>query len=57
MTGTTQAAATDTPASTESPTATDSTESTETSTSGPGFGVVASLLALLGAGAIAGRRE
>ncbi|WP_154018215.1 PGF-CTERM sorting domain-containing protein [Halolamina sediminis] len=56
VTGTTGAASTDTPAPTESPTVTDTTASSETSTSGPGFGVVAALLALLGAGAVVGRR-
>ncbi|WP_435117113.1 PGF-CTERM sorting domain-containing protein [Halolamina sp. C58] len=54
VTGTIQAAATETPAST--PTATETAEPTGTSTSGPGFGVVAALLALLGAAAVAGRR-
>jgi len=55
-TGTTQAAATDTPASTDTATSTDATTPTETSTSGPGFGVVAAVLALLGAVAVAGSR-
>ncbi|QKY21460.1 PGF-CTERM sorting domain-containing protein [Halolamina sp. CBA1230] len=55
VTGTTQAAATETPASTDTATATQ--EPSETRTSGPGFGVVAALLALLGAGAVVGRRE
>ncbi|GAB7013738.1 hypothetical protein JCM18549_20090 [Halolamina salina] len=56
VTGTTQAAATDTAASTDTATSTDATTPSETSTSGPGFGVVAALLALLGAGAVVGRR-
>ena len=57
VTGTAQAAPTETPTPSDTATATDTPAASETSTSGPGFGVVAALLALLGAGAVVGRRE